>query len=149
MPPLDSFPNNPVTVEVWRGSAVESAHRGAWCLIGPEGSVQAAAGEIEAPTFARSTIKSLQALPLLESGAAERFGMGSEEVALAISSHSAEAIHTSRVSAWLERLDLDETALLCGKQPPSDPATRAEVAAAKRAGGPGPSTLHNLSLIHI
>ncbi len=140
---LDFFPANPVTVEVWRGSAVESVHRGAWCLVGPDGAVQAAAGEIEAPIFARSTIKSLQALPLLESGAAERLQMGSEEVALAISSHSAESIHTERVAAWLGRLDLDERALLCGKQPPSDPATRAEVAADQRAGGPGPSTLHN------
>ena len=43
--------------------------------------------------FPRSAIKALQALPLVETGAADRYGFGAEELALACASHSAEPAH--------------------------------------------------------
>ena len=76
--PSNGYPENPVVVRVWRGDSVESVHRGAWCLVDSSGSVVAGAGHWDAPFFARSSIKSLQALPLFETGAVERFGFRDE-----------------------------------------------------------------------
>jgi L-asparaginase II len=53
-------------------------------------------------------------LPLLESGAAEAFELGDEEIALACASHSGEPMHTSRVAAWLKKIGCEESDLACG-----------------------------------
>jgi L-asparaginase II len=134
-----SYPDNPVLVRVWRGGHVESVHRGAWCLADAAGRVLAGEGSREAPVFARSSIKPVQALPLLESGAAERFAFTSEELALVVSSHSGEPCHTERVAALLQRLGLSESALLCGAHEPNDARTSLEL----RRAGVAPSALHN------
>ena len=68
--------------------------------------------------FPRSAIKPLQALALVESGAADRFALGEQELALACASHSGEPEHVARVQAWLARLGLDGAALECGAHPP-------------------------------
>jgi len=130
---------NPILVHVRRGAQVESVHRGAWALVDTAGRVLEGAGEVDAPLYARSAVKSLQALPLVESGAADAAGYDAADLALALASHSGEPIHTERVAAILARLDLTADALDCGPQPPSDPTTRAAlVASATR-----PSALHN------
>src|SRR5215472_16000214 len=64
---------DPVLVEATRSDMVESRHRGAVAVIDAAGNIALALGEIERPVFARSAIKPLQALPLIESGAADRF----------------------------------------------------------------------------
>src|SRR5258708_1820092 len=89
------YPDNPVLVRIWRGPAVESQHRGAWVLTDAEGQVLDGAGACEAPFFSRSSVKCLQALPLFETGAVDRFGYTPPEIALAIASHNAEEIHTA------------------------------------------------------
>ena len=139
LPASNGYPENPVVVRVWRGDAVESVHRGAWCLVDPAGRVLAGNGHWDSPFYARSSIKSLQALPLFETGAVERFRFQDEEVALALASHSGEPCHTERVRATLERLDLTVDHLRCGAHPPTDDATRD--ALARR--GEAPSALHN------
>jgi len=133
------YPENPVLVRVWRGPHVESQHRGSWVVVDERGTVVAGAGEYTAPVFARSSVKSLQALPLLETGAAARYGFDDADLALALASHNAEPCHTERVAAILARLSLGEQDLQCGPQPPGDPATRAELA--RR--GQAPGSLHN------
>jgi L-asparaginase II len=130
---------NPVLVRVVRGGAVESQHRGAFAVCDPDGSVAAAAGDVHTPVFARSSIKALQALPLVESGAADHFGFTPEELALAISSHDAEAQHTERVAALLGRLQLSVDDLRCGPQPPTDAEARRRLAERRER----PSALHN------
>jgi L-asparaginase II len=77
-------------------------------------------GDVDALVYPRSAIKTLQALPLVESGAADHFALDGVELALACSSHSAEAAHVERVRGWLARLELDEQALECGPHPPYD-----------------------------
>ena len=62
---------NPVLVEVLRGETVESSHRGALAVLDADGGVLASLGDIDRPAFPRSAVKLLQALPLVESGAAE------------------------------------------------------------------------------
>ena len=80
--------SNPVVVEVLRGARVESRHRGAAAVVDADGAVALAFGAIDDPVFPRSAVKALQALPLVESGAADAFGLGEGEIALACASHS-------------------------------------------------------------
>ena len=137
--PPASFPDNPVLARAWRGEHVESQHRGAWAVVDAHGRVLDGAGDLRHPFFTRSAIKALQALPLFESGAADRFGFQPREIALALASHNAEPEHTEGVAALLARLGLSVEHLRCGPQAPGDPATRREL---ERAGVP-PSALHN------
>lgn len=130
---------NPVLTRVWRGDFVESQHRGTWVLVNTAGEVLEGAGDWAHPYFARSSLKSLQALPLIESGAAEHFAYADDELALAVASHNGEACHTERVEALLERLGLGEEHLRCGDQKPGDSETRLAMI---RAGIP-PGPLHN------
>ena len=109
---------NPILVEVTRGALVESIHRGAIAIADADGTIRFALGDIETPVYTRSSLKPIQALPLLESGAADAFELSDEEVALACASHSGEPMHTSRVAAWLERIGCKESDLACGPQAP-------------------------------
>ena len=83
--------SNPVLVEVFRGETVESRHRGAVIVTDGDGKIVFSLGDIERPTFPRSAIKAIQALPLVESGAADAYGFGNEELAMACASHSGRA----------------------------------------------------------
>ena len=133
------MPSSPVLVEVSRGLSVESRHRGAVAVSDASGSLLLSLGDVERPTFARSSVKALQALPLVESGAADRFGFGDAELALACASHAGEPEHVAAAAGALARLGLDETALECGAHwPLNDAAARALAAS-----GAGPSALHN------
>jgi L-asparaginase II len=109
---------NPVLVEVTRGALVESVHRGSVAIVDADGKVRLALGDVETPVYSRSSLKPMQAIPLVESGAAQAFGLSDEEVALACASHSGEPMHTRRVTAWLTRLGLGENDLACGAHAP-------------------------------
>jgi L-asparaginase II len=95
---------NPILVEVTRGALVESIHRGSIAIADAEGAIRFALGDVQTPVYPRSALKPIQALVLVESGAAEAFGLSDEEVALACASHSGEPMHTERVAAWLARI---------------------------------------------
>lgn len=105
---------DPVLVEVTRGRLVESVHRGAIAIVDAGGDIVFSLGDIALPVYPRSALKPIQALPLLESGAADASGVSDEEIALACASHSGEPMHTTRVAAWLARLGLGEGDLACG-----------------------------------
>ncbi len=108
---------NPVLVEITRGDLVESVHRGAVAIADASGHITFSLGDIGCPVYPRSSLKPIQAMPLLESGAADAFGLSSEEIALACASHSGEPIHTTRVAAWLKRIGCTENDLNCGPHP--------------------------------
>jgi L-asparaginase II len=93
---------NPVVVEVTRGALVESAHRGAGAVVDAGGRVAIAFGDVECPVYPRSAVKALQALPLVESGAADRLGLSDKEIALACASHSGGEDHVATARAMLE-----------------------------------------------
>src|SRR5262245_45642913 len=105
--------SNPILVDVLRGSLVESRHRGAAAVVDAAGAVVLALGDVERAIFPRSAVKALQALPLLESGAADRFGLTEPELALACASHSGEPDHVAAAQAVLTRAGLDASALRC------------------------------------
>lgn len=131
--------NNPILVEVLRGSTVESLHRGAVAVVDADGALHTRLGDIERPIFPRSAVKLLQALPLVESGAAERFGLTDEELALACASHGGEERHSRTAASMLAKAGLDVHALECGAHwPYFDGAIKAMAAA-----GETPSALHN------
>lgn len=126
-------------VEVRRGAITESRHRGHVAAVEPDGNVVASLGAPNAVTFLRSSAKPLQAIPLLVSGAAERFGFSDEEVALACASHNGEPIHTKIVESMLEKIGLSADALRCGAHEPYG----LEAAAVLRARNQAPNVLHN------
>jgi len=131
--------SNPVLVEVTRGSLVESRHRGAAAVVDADGATVLALGEVGAPIYPRSAIKALQALLLVESGAADRFGLGEEELALACASHGGEPGHVAGVERMLRAARLDASFLACGTHwPLHQPSSRALA----RGGGTA-SALHN------
>src|SRR2546430_10322964 len=84
-------------VEVWRGPIVESRHRGHLAAVDNTGRVVARLGAPETVTYIRSSGKPFQAIPLVASGAADRFGFTEKEVAIACGSHSGEPIHIETV----------------------------------------------------
>jgi L-asparaginase II len=112
---------NPVLIEVTRGAAVESRHRGAFAVVDASGRIVKSAGDPRMPIFPRSAIKPLQALPLIETGAADHFGLTDKELALACASHKGEPVHVQAVEAWLRRIGLTAGALECGVQAPRTP----------------------------
>jgi len=137
---------NPVLVEVTRGDEVESRHRGALAVLDAGGTVIAEWGDIGRLIYPRSAIKPLQALGLLESGAADAFGVGDEELALACASHNGEARHVALARAWLARIGLSESDLECGAHPPMGEQARA---ALLRAGAEPGAGHNNCSGKHI
>ena len=111
-------------VELWRGGRLESLHRGHAVVVGEAGEIVHAWGDPNAVNYPRSSAKMLQALPMVESGVADRFGLTSEQLALSCASHSGAAIHTDPVQRWLKDLDLGDDAFACGEQWPSDISAR-------------------------
>ena len=130
---------NPVLAEVQRGGIVESFHRGAWAVVDGSGTLHSHAGDIDRPIFPRSAVKVLQALPLVESGAAERWGLTDDQLALACASHGGEAPHVATAAAMLAQAGVDAAALECGTHWPYHEGTQRTMAAA----GQAPSALHN------
>jgi L-asparaginase II len=126
-------------VEVKRGSITESRHRGHVAVVEPDGNVIASAGALETVTFLRSSAKPLQAIPLLVTGAADRFGFTDREIALACASHNGEPIHTEVVMSMLRKIGLGVEALRCGVHEPYGE----EAARALRERGEPPNALHN------
>ena len=126
-------------VEVKRGSITESRHRGHIVAVEPDGNIVASLGAPHYVTFLRSSAKPFQALPLLLTGAAERFGFDDREVALACASHNGEPIHTEIAASMLKKIGLGPEALKCGAHEPYSP----EAALDLRARGEEPNVLHN------
>src|SRR5438477_846198 len=105
-------------VEVWRGPIVESRHRGHLAAVNARGQTVSSLGSPDAVTFVRSSGKPFQALPVVASGAADRFGFTEKEIAIACGSHSGEAIHVETVRSMLNKIGLGEEALKCGVHEP-------------------------------
>ena len=116
--------NNPFLIEITRGDAAESAHRGAFVVANDQNELVASGGDIDYPIYPRSAVKPLQALPLIESGAADRWTLSDGELALACASHSAEPRHIDSVLAWLKKVGLSERDLACGPHAPLSEAAR-------------------------
>ncbi|MCF6272281.1 MAG: asparaginase [Rhodobacteraceae bacterium] len=125
-------------VELHRNGIPESVHRGHVVVWGPAGIV-AEWGQADKVIFPRSACKMLQALPLVESGAAASAGLLENHLALACASHQGADMHTRLARSWLKTINLDEADLRCGPQTPNDRHARAMLREAFTA----PCQLHN------
>lgn len=127
-----------ILAETTRGGVVESVHHGAIAVVDGDGQLVAGVGEVERRVFFRSSAKPFQAIPLIESGAADAFGLTPAELALCCASHHGEPHHQAEVAAMLAKMGLDETALRCGAPLPINEVEAARVS----AGLVAPSPLH-------
>lgn len=126
-------------VTVLRGGLVESRHRVHAVVCDASGRLVCTAGEPGLVTFVRSSIKMFQALPLVEDGGVERFGLAGEEVAVTTASHGGEPFHIDTVRRLLAKAGISQDALACGPHAPMHPAS----AAALAADGVAPGRIHN------
>lgn len=126
-------------VELWRGGLLESVHSGHAVICGADGQIVEAWGDPAAVIFPRSSCKMIQALPLIESGAAHAAGLTEAQLALSCASHQGAKVHTDMVTRWLADLGLAEQDLRCGPHWPYDiPAHNALVLT-----GDTPCQIHN------
>jgi L-asparaginase II len=130
---------NPVLVEVSRGELTESRHRGAIAVVDADGTAVLTLGDVETPVFPRSAIKALQALPMVEAGVAEKFGLADAELAIASASHGGEPMHVAAVERTLARIGLDPSMLACGAHWPLHQGASHALARS----GLAPTALHN------
>lgn len=112
---------SPLFARVLRGDFVESGHRGDAAVVDEDGGLLAGSGDPGRPIFPRSAAKPFQALALLEAGGAERFRLGSAEIALLCASHGGEPRHVRVARRLLERGGFAPRDLVCGPQEPMDP----------------------------
>lgn len=130
---------NPVLVNLWRGNAIESRHRGSVAVVRSDGQLLMSMGDVMQHTFPRSAIKFLQAIPFVESGAVEHFALTDRHVALSCASHNGEDVHVDMVSEWLQRIGCNADDLECGSSLPMHEGTKYDLLSA----GQGPTRLHH------
>ena len=131
--------NNPALVHALRGGIIESSHCGAVAVVDADGAVRMQLGDILRPIFPRSAVKVLQALPLVASGAADRWQLSNEELALACASHGGEPRHALTAASMLAKAGVDAAALECGAHWPYHDGSIKALAAANAQ----PTALNN------
>lgn len=129
----------PELVEIWRGTLLESVHRGHITICDAAGEIVEAWGDPAQVIFPRSSCKMIQAMPLILSGAADAAGLQARHLALACASHQGASLHREAVTDWLSGLGLGESDLRCGVQLPSDIDERDRLIRAQDA----PCQVHN------
>ena len=137
--PIPKPGSGPIAIQVWRGPLAESEHRVACAVVDADGRPVATWGDTDRPIYPRSAVKPLQALPLVETGAADRFTVSDPELALACASHGGEPVHVATVRGWLDRVGLSADDLECGSHWPSHEASTRRLVAR----GETPSPVHN------
>src|SRR5215211_9535864 len=97
-----------ILARVYRGSEVESVHRGSIAIVDARGNLLAFAGDPAMRSCLRSAAKPFQAIPLLEYGGAEEYDLTPEEIALTCASHGGEPVHVATAAALLRKGEFDE-----------------------------------------
>lgn len=108
---------------VLRGEVVESIHYGCAAVVNAEGRLLYRVGDPYLVTYLRSSAKPLQAVAVVESGAAREFGLTSTEIAVMAGSHSGEEKHIQAVASILNKVGLGHEHLKCGTHPPINDST--------------------------
>ena len=130
---------SPRLLVVRRGQEEESFHRGRAVVTTAAGEKVLTLGAVDAPVFPRSSIKPIQAIPLVTSGAADKYGFSGAEIALACGSHGGSPLHVATAKSILKKIGSSHDALECGVHWPLDSGESRALAAR----GEKPTTLHN------
>lgn len=109
---------NGEVVKVKRGNLVESYHKIHIAVTDSEGKLLYQTGNSHDKVYARSSMKPLQAIPIVETGAADYYDFSNKDLSICTASHSGEKMHTDRVTSILKRVGLEETDLKCGTHIP-------------------------------
>jgi len=131
--------SSPLIIEATRGDRIESRHEVDAVVVDSLGRLVESWGEPHRAVLPRSALKPIQALPLVDTGAADAFGLTDTELALACASHQGECRHEEAVTAWLSRLPGGTNSLACGAHPPLSE----EAGQALAASGRPPTAVHN------
>ncbi|MCR8641734.1 asparaginase [Paenibacillus sp. N1-5-1-14] len=131
--------NSNLTVRVLRGPITESLHIGHAVVVNTQGEILYSAGDPNFVTYARSTAKLIQAIPVVESGAANHYHLTDKEVALLCASHNGEEKHVEIAQSILSKIGLTSDALTCGIHDPFHAPTTKRM----RAEGIPATPLHN------
>ena len=134
--PMDISPR---LLDVRRGQEEESFHCGRAVVTTATGERVLSIGDVEASVFPRSAIKPLQAIPLVASGAAEKYDLSDAEIALACGSHVGSPLHVAAAQSILKKIGSSENVLECGVHWPLDTGESRALAAR----GKKPTVLHN------
>ncbi|MGI9402202.1 MAG: asparaginase [Rhizobiaceae bacterium] len=126
-------------VEVTRGPFVESRHLVDIVIADVQGKLVSVYGTADRKVYPRSAVKALQAIPLVESGAADEYEFEPHHLALACASHNGEEFHIRAAGEMLDKIELDQTCLECGKQLPALEIDREKLARRGRE----PEPIHN------
>jgi len=122
-----------------RGSRIDALHYGSIVVVDTAGEILFSVNHPDFPTYLRSSIKMLQAIPAVASGGADVYGFTPDEIAICVASHVGASYHIETVARMLSKIGLDEHALVCGQQEPDDPAERKRLLCSDTP----PSQLHN------
>ncbi|MDP3487998.1 MAG: asparaginase [Bacillota bacterium] len=102
-------------VHITRNSLIESIHRGDLAVVDSDGNLVYSVGSPKNKVaFIRSSSKPIQAIPIIECGAADHYSLSEEELAIFCASHNGEERHLNTVRSVLKKIGLDESALQCG-----------------------------------
>src|SRR5438445_1668834 len=124
---LRRMPNSAAPlVSVERGGIEEAIHLGHLAVVDAQGRLHASLGDPGHVTYFRSCAKPFQAIGSLGTGIAQRYGLGSEHVAIMAASHNGEPRHVELVRDLLRRVGIEESALQFGAHwPYFEPAATA------------------------
>jgi L-asparaginase II len=125
-----------VIAEATRGGITESVHHGVVVAVDAEGNVVASSGDAEQVVFFRSSAKPFQAIPVIESGAADAFGLTPAELALCCASHKGSPEQQRQVAVMLGKIGMTADDLQCGCPLPMDEAEAARVVLGEIARSP-------------
>jgi L-asparaginase II len=118
---------NNILVEVHRGNLAENLHRGHICIVGKNGKVLKSIGNTDFLTYLRSCAKPIQAIPVITTGAAEKFKLSNKELTIFSGSLNGQDFQVDILKSILDKLGLDESYLRCGIHPPSHRETRKKI----------------------
>lgn len=114
-------------VHVYRGDSVESIHCGSVAVVDVKGTLRRSAGDAYFTTFMRSSAKPIQAMPVVFSGAAEKYGFTDRELSVMCASHNGETVHVETVRSVLQKIGVPEEKLSCGVHAPYHKPTADEM----------------------
>ncbi|GHI00662.1 asparaginase [Neobacillus kokaensis] len=110
--------NSTKLVNVTRGNLIESSHKGHIAVVDAKGQLLYYAGDPNAVIFARSSMKPIQAIPVVETGAADHYEFSDADLSICCASHNGENMHTDRVVSMLSRAGMEDVCLKCGTHIP-------------------------------